>query len=350
MINFNYSKIQKRRDPYIIAEIGVNHECSMNKARRLIFLAKKNGAHAVKFQSYKAHKIASKKSKAYWDTKKEKTKSQYELFSKLDRFNFNEFKILHKYCKKLKIDFLSTPFDLDAVQYLKNLVPVFKVSSSDITNVPLLKKISKTGKPVILSTGASSISEIKFAVKMLRSSKKVKIVLMHCILNYPTIDKNANLKMICHLQKKFKNYVIGYSDHTLPDKDMLNISTAFILGANVIEKHFTLKKNIKGNDHYPSMDAKDLKKITENILKIKNLIGNSKNKTFIKSEIISRREYRRGIIALKNINKNEKFSERNLITLRPEVGIPARFWDKVISKKARKKITVGCDVSWKDIY
>ena len=347
-MNFNYSKI-KKNIPYIIAEVGVNHECSIHRAKKLVFLAKKNGADAVKFQSYKADKIASKKSKAYWDTKKEKAKSQYELFSKFDKFNFDDFKILSQYCRKLKIDFLSTPFDLEAVQYLKNLVPVFKVSSSDITNVPLLRKISEIGKPVILSTGASNISEIKFAIKMLQSSKKIKIVLMHCILNYPTINRNANLKMINHLKKVFKNHIFGLSDHTFPKKKMLNISSAFSLGANVIEKHFTIDKKSKGNDHYHSMDGKDLKVIKENILEIKNLLGNSKNKSFIKTELISRKEARRGIFALKDINKNEKFNSRNLITLRPERGIPAKFWDKVINKKARKKIIAGQSIFWKDL-
>ena len=154
-MNFNFNKIKKSDHPYIIAEIGVNHSCSLNVAKKMILQAKKGGAQAVKFQSYKAEKIAKRNSKAYWDTSKEKTKSQFELFSKYDKFGLNEYKQLANFCKKAEIDFLSTPFDVDVVDQLKNLVPVFKISSSDITNFPLLNKISKTRKPVIISTGAS---------------------------------------------------------------------------------------------------------------------------------------------------------------------------------------------------
>ena len=193
---------KKKIRPYFIAEVGVNHEGSISEAKRLIDQAKEGGADAVKFQTYKASKIAVKKSPSYWDRKKEKTKTQFDLFSKYDKFDAKHYKMLSNYCKRKKIEFLSTPFDLDAVDYLSPLVPLFKVSSSDITNVPLLRKISKKGKTVLLSTGASSEKEIKFAIKNLRYFKKIKIVLMHCILNYPTNNKDANLLMIDHLKKK----------------------------------------------------------------------------------------------------------------------------------------------------
>ena len=145
-MNFNYHRIRKENKFYLIAEIGVNHECSLVKAKKLIKLAKEGGAHAAKFQTYKAHKIVKKNSKAYWDLKKEKTKSQFELFSKLDKFKDKDYRELALYCKKIKIDFLSTPFDLEAVDTLNPLVPVFKVSSSDINNVPLLEKVASKKK------------------------------------------------------------------------------------------------------------------------------------------------------------------------------------------------------------
>ncbi len=343
---FNYLKIKRKKQFYIIAEIGVNHECSISKAKRMIYLAKKNGAHAAKFQTYKARKLASRFSKAYWDTKKEKTKSQFELFSRFDRFDSKEYKILFKYCKKLKIDFLSTPFDLDAVDFLYPLVPAYKVASSDITNVPLLRKISKKGKPVLLSTGASNIREIKFAIRNLQYFKKVKIVLMHCILNYPTKNSNANLLMIKHLKSNFKNLVVGYSDHTLPSKDMINISTAYLLGANVIEKHFTYNKKIKGNDHYHSMDSHDLKKVIDNINLINKICGTSKNKKFLKSEKISRKNARRSIFLKLDVRKNQKLNSNNLITLRPNSGIPSEKWIAVINKKAKKNLKKGHKLEW----
>ena len=139
---FNYEKIKKNNIPYIIAEIGVNHECSMKNAKKLILSAKRGGAHAAKFQTYKAYKIASKNSKSYWDLKQESTKSQFELFSKYDKFNEKDYKELSQFCKKNRIDFLSTPFDLESVDFLYKLMPAYKISSSDITNYPLLEKIS----------------------------------------------------------------------------------------------------------------------------------------------------------------------------------------------------------------
>ena len=166
------------------------------KAKKMILLAKKNGASAAKFQTYKSDTIVSKNSPAYWDLKKEKTKSQYLLFKKYDKFDEKDYIILAKYCKKINIDFLSTPFDSISVDFLKKLVPAFKISSSDITNVQLLRKVAKTKKPIILSTGASNIKDIKFAIKQLQLFGSKKIILLHCILNYPTKDADANLSMI----------------------------------------------------------------------------------------------------------------------------------------------------------
>ena len=345
MTIFDFEKIKKKQQFYMIAEIGVNHECSLKKAKKLISQAKSAGAHAAKFQTYKADKIASKFSKAYWDTSKEKTKSQHQLFSKFDKFTSLDYIILAKYCKKINIDFLSTPFDSISVDFLKKLVPIFKISSSDISNVPLLRKISSIGKPVLLSTGGSNISEIKNAIKNLNFKKKLKNVLMHCILNYPTKDSNANLLMIKHLSNSFKNYPIGYYDHTLPNKKMSNISIAYLMGARVIEKHFTYNKKLKGNDHYHAMDVEDLKKITENIKGIDITLGNSK-KNYLKSEILSRKNARRGIFVAK-IKKNEKITHNKLITLRPNIGIPASDWDKVLNKRAKMDLKKGANLNGK---
>ena len=152
---------------------------------------------------------------------------------------------------------MSTPFDIDAVNFLNPYLNVFKISSSDITNFPLIDEIRKKKKPIILSTGASNLAEIKDALKLITKSVK-KVVLMHCILNYPTKDENANLNMISSLKKEFPECIIGYSDHTLPSNNMQNLLTSYLLGGRVIEKHFTLSKRKKGNDHYHSLDKKDL--------------------------------------------------------------------------------------------
>jgi len=190
-----------RHRPTIIAEVGVNHNCNLNLAKKYIKLCKSAGADAVKFQTYKADKIASKFSPAYWDLKEEKTKSQYELFKKYDKFNYSQYFALFKKCKKLKINYMSTFFDTDTIDQQNNLIKVFKISSSDINNIPLLKKISSKKKHTIISTGASTIKEIKLALRILNLPKN-KICLMHCVLNYPTEDKFANLKFDCHHRNK----------------------------------------------------------------------------------------------------------------------------------------------------
>lgn len=345
---FNYKSIQKNNTTYIIAEIGVNHECSIKTAKKLILLAKKGGADAAKFQTYKAEKIVKKNSRAYWDLRKEKTKSQFKLFSKLDKFQPKDYRNLASYCKKLKIDFLSTPFDLDSVSFLNPLVSLFKISSSDITNIPLIKKIANCRKPIILSTGASNLEEIKSAIKILKKGTK-KIIIMHCILNYPTEDCNANLSMISDLKKNFPQYIIGYSDHTLPNSNMSNLTTAYLLGAKVIEKHFTHNKKLKGNDHYHSMDTKDLKNLSKNIKHINTVLGSIGKKKFIRSEIKSRKFARRSIVVKKDLKKNHRITESDIIALRPNIGIPVENWNKVVGKRTKRTLKKNKTLAMKDL-
>jgi len=332
--------------PYIIAEIGVNHGGSIQLAKKMIYLAKRGGADAAKFQSYKAETIASKNSPAYWDTKKENTKSQFALFKKYDSFTKQDYKTLSSYCKKLGIDFISTPFDHAAVDYLNPLVSFFKVSSSDITNIPLLKKISKKKKPIILSTGASSISEIKNALKVLKSNK---VILMHCILNYPTKNENAHLRMIKGLKKSFPNHLIGYSDHTTPDSSLTSLITAFILGAVVLEKHFTYDKKLSGNDHYHAMDYKNLIEFKKVLSKTYSLIGKNEEKKPIASEGIARKNARRSVVLNKNINAGEKITKNHLICKRPGTGISPIHWGHILGKYAKRKMKIDHILTWSDI-
>ena len=172
MSQINKLFLDKFTEPYILAEAGVNHECSMSNAIKMINLAAKGGANGIKFQYYKAEKITSIYSPAYWDIKKEKTKTQFELFKKYDKFNYKNFKALQSHCKKKKIDFLCTPFDFDSAKELNKLVDVFKISSSDITNKPFIEYISSFNKPIILSTGASNLQEVKRAVSWIALPKK----------------------------------------------------------------------------------------------------------------------------------------------------------------------------------
>ena len=266
---------------YVIAEIGVNHGGDIKLAKELIDLAKKGGAHAAKFQSYKAHKIAAKDSPAYWDTSKEPTESQFELFKKFDSFGPKDYEELAAYCKEVGIDFLSTPFDLEAVDFLNPLQRLIKVASADITNFPLLRKVAASKKPIILSTGCSTIQEIRSAVSELTNHGATEIVLLHCILNYPTSDENANLGMITSLQQEFPNCHIGYSDHTIPSDEMTVLCASYILGARVIEKHFTHDKSLQGNDHYHSMDWEDLQNFIRRANALNSILGYHPNSFFI---------------------------------------------------------------------
>ena len=340
--------IKKNKKPFIIAEVGVNHECSILKAKKMILSAKKAGADAVKFQTYKAELIASKNSPAYWDTKKEKSKNQYELFKKYDQLNLEDYQELYNFCYQNKILFASTPFDLEAVDLLDPLLRFYKISSSDVTNFPLIEKISKKNKPVILSTGASSIEEIAEAIKLIKKNLNKELVIMHCILCYPTKNEDANLGMIKDLEKKFDNCIIGYSDHTLPDKKMSNLMTAFLLGARVIEKHFTLNKKIKGNDHYHSMDSKDLKEFNKQISKKLTIIG-SYEKKVIPNEKKSKKYARRSLVLKNSLKKNQIIKKNNLIAKRPGTGISPINLKLILGKKINKNLSEDHILTWNDV-
>jgi sialic acid synthase SpsE len=342
---------------YIIAEIGVNYYDIAKKeritpfdaAKLMIAKAKEGGADAVKFQSYKAETLASINSPSYWDTSKEPTKSQYELFKKFDKFGFEEYKKLSDYCNQLHIDFLSTPFDFESVDYLDNLVKYFKVASADITHHPLLKKIAEKNKPIFLSTGASTIKEIKEAIDVIKNvNSDLKIVLMHCVLSYPTKNSDANLKRIIHLKENFKGFEIGYSDHTPPDENMIILSTAYILGAKIIEKHFTLDKTLPGNDHYHAMDVEDLVNFRKNLLIIDELLSKDE-KDYLQIEKISRKNARRSIVSKRNIGKGEILRREDFSFKRPGTGISPTEIDRVVGKKLFRNLQKDQILNWEDL-
>lgn len=330
---------------YFIAEIGVNHEGNYNLAKKIILEAKKSGANAIKLQSYKAEKIASKYATSYWDRQEEIENNQLKLFKKFDGLNYEDYNKLIELCRNIKIDFIVTPFDTESVVFFKEKVKFFKISSSDITNYLLLEKISKTKKKIILSTGASTFDEINDALKIFKSYPKENIKLLHCILNYPTKRYNANLNMIDHLKKL--GYEVGISDHTKP-KDSHNVLLyAYAKGARIIEKHFTYNKSKKGNDHYHSFDWRDLKKFKKNITDLNHILGRSL-KTFIKSEVPSRHHARRSLFYIKNLSKHSKLSKRDLISLRPATGIPPKNYNQIIGKRLNYNVEEGQIVKMKD--
>jgi sialic acid synthase SpsE len=341
----NPERIQVFR-PYIIAEAGVNHEGNMDLAKRLIDEAKEGGAHAIKFQSYKAETIASKDSPSYWDTSKEPTKSQYELFKKYDKFWKKEFETLKEYCDQTKITFLSTPFDVESAAFLNPLMDTFKISSSDITNKPFIEFICDFDKPIILSTGASDLSEIEQAVGWI-AKKGNSLGLLHCVLNYPTENNNANLAMILDLIKKFPLHRIGYSDHTLPE-DMKTLETAVLLGASILEKHFTHDKTLPGNDHYHAMDKNDLGIFNQNLDHLFELLGEEEKRS-LPVEDSARKNARRSLVARRHIPAGVKIQLEDITWKRPATGISPSEIDKIINSKTAKDISEDTILQWSDI-
>ncbi len=329
--------------PYIIAEAGVNHEGSMEIAKRLINEAKEGGADAIKFQTYKAETIASKDSPSYWDTTKEPTKSQYELFKKHDRFWKNEMQELKTYCDAVGIEFMSTPFDVESASFLNDMMDVFKISSSDITNKPFIEHICSFGKPIILSTGASHLHEIQEAVSWIEA-KGNPLALLHCVLNYPTPDKNANLGMILGLKKAFPDKIIGYSDHTLPKK-MKVCEMAALLGSVIIEKHFTHDKTLPGNDHYHAMDKTDLKFLRDNLEETLEILGCFNVET-LEAEAPARKNARRSLVATIDIPKGKVIERSHLTFKRPAHGISPKYIDEIIGKTAAVNINDDDVLQW----
>ncbi len=329
--------------PFIIAEAGVNHEGRMDLAKRLVDEARQGGADAIKFQTYKAGKIASRHSPAYWDTDKEPTSSQYELFRKYDQFGEEEFREIKAYCDETGIEFLSTPFDVDAAEYLNGMMSVFKISSSDITNKPFIQDMAKYGKPLLLSTGASTLAEIAEAVSWIEPFG-VPLALLHCVLNYPTPDANATLGSIPILCRHFPQHIIGYSDHTEPG-DMKTLEVAALLGARILEKHFTFDKTLPGNDHYHAMDKEDLKRFRASMDRIRQLVGPIALGALDaeKPAIINAR---RSLVAIRRIPAGKVITREDLTWKRPAHGISPRDIDAVLGMKARADIDEDTVLRW----
>lgn len=330
--------------PFIVADVGVNHENDLNLAKRMIREAAQGGADAVKFQTYKAERIAARNSPAYWAT----GESQYEYFQKYDRFSEEDYFELAEYARKRNIIFMSTPFDFQAADFLDELMPAFKISSSDITNIPFIRHLAAKNKPVFLSTGASTIAEISEAVTAIEEEGNNQLVILHCVLSYPTKYEDANLNMILHLKRKFPDFLVGLSDHTLPDENMLVLTVGALLGAKVIEKHFTFDKSLEGNDHYHSMNLNDLEKLVRNLGLMRKVLGKTRKKP-LETERPARKYARRSIVAKTAIQKGTKITEDMLDFKRPGTGISPRLLQMLIGRTARKKIEQDEIIKWEHV-
>lgn len=310
----------KHGSEYIIAEVGVNHECNIDRAKKQIELAASGKADGVKFQVYKADDLAIKDSPSYWDLNEESSTNQHQLFSRFDSLGRTDYEQLAEHCRLNSVDFLATPFDVNCVEWLRHLVPFFKIASADITNKPLLEAVGSSGLPVVLSTGASEVKEIERAVDFLEKLGVPELCICHCILSYPTDYKDANLDMISDLTDAFPGRTIGYSDHTKIDKECLVLPYARAFGARVFEKHFTDDKSAKGNDHYHSMDMHDLLRIRANFEFLGQLVGASK-KGVIPAEAISRTHARRSLVFTADLPAGHVVKRSDLGSKRPGSGI-----------------------------
>ncbi len=331
----------KNRQFVLIAEVGVNYYdiavkeniTPMEAAKLMICKAKEAGIHAVKFQTYKAETLAAKASPSYWDTTEEPTTSQYELFKKFDSFGYREYKELKEYADSLEIEFLSTAFDYESADYLDELMQVYKISSSDLSNLPFIEHQAKKNKPILMSVGASELTEIEAAIDAIRKHNDQMIVLMHCVLEYPTPFADANLNKITSLARQFPDLVIGYSDHTKPTDDCDVIKTAYNLGALCVEKHYTLDKTLTGNDHYHGMDPEDAKRILSGIAYLDIIRGSGEVKC-LETEQTARKNARRSIVSATVIPEGTVITEEMLTFKRPGTGISPSNISEIIGMTA----------------
>jgi len=324
----------------IIAEAGVNHNGSLELAKKLVDVAATAGADYVKFQTFKAEKLVGKdvrKAGYQQQNMNDEDGTQFSMLKKLELSESMHYELI-SYCQSRGIKFLSTAFDIEGIDLLENLqVDLFKIPSGEITNKPYLQYIAKKRKPVILSTGMANIEEIRNALDVLISGgvSKGQITVLHCSTEYPTPMENVNLKAMLSIQDEF-DIKVGYSDHTLG----IEIPVAAVtLGATVIEKHFTLDKTLPGPDHKASLEPEELKSMVKAIRNVEQALSGSGKKEPSAEEIKNMKVVRKSIVASKNIQKGDVFSAENMDVKRPGTGISPMLWDEVIGYKAKRFFT-----------
>ena len=346
--NFSIGKTQVgiNSKAFIVAEISANHDQKIDKALRLVREAKKAGANAIKLQTFKPESLTIKTDEQ--DLKPSKTpwskyKSRYELFKKAS-LPWEWHKKIYNEARKNKLEIFSSPFDIDAVKFLKKINSVaYKIASPEITDTNLINSAAKTKKPIIISTGAAKISDIKKVIKILKLNKNSKLILLKCIAEYPADPKDLNLKTIAYMRKKFK-CLIGFSDHTLGIGASIAATT---LGACVIEKHLKLENDNTSIDSFFSVTPSQFKKMVKEIRDAENSIGRVSFSLGKNQKIIL--ESRRSLYASKNIKKGEKFTNSNVRSVRPGYGLHPEFLKKIIKKKSAKNILKGSPLKLKYI-
>lgn len=317
---------------FIVAEIGMNHNGDVELGKKIIKEAAICGVDAVKFQHFKTENFISRD---FADFKK---REKYEL-------GCNETQTLFNYARKNGVEFFSTPFDDSSVKLLNNIgVPVFKIASADITNIPLLRKVAKIGKPILFSTGYSTVSEIFKAYETLKESGASQLGILHCVASYPTEDKDVNLSNITSLRRIFPENPIGFSDHS-SDFELIP-SVAVATGACIIEKHFTIDRNLPGYDHKMSLDPEMMKKMVRNIRRVEKAIGEPRNKTgVIESEKTRKDKARRYLYWAKSGKKGEKITREHIIAKRSGTrGVSCYYYDELRNRKFNENVEADTKV------
>jgi len=320
---------------FVIAEAGVNHNGDLDMAKHLVDVAADAGANAVKFQTFKADKLVSQMApKAAYQIETTGTgESQLEMIRKLE-LSYDNFHTLYRYCKEKGILFLSTPFDKDSADFLEVLgVPAFKIPSGEITNLPFLAYLAEKGKPLILSTGMSTLGEVETAVGVIRSCGNPPLALLHCVSNYPANPVDANLRAMRTMEMAF-GIPVGFSDHTLGIEIPL---AAVALEACIIEKHFTLDRTLPGPDHRASLEPSELSAMVQGIHKIESALGDGLKRPAA-SEDDSAAVARRSLVAAQEIPAGTVITEAMIAILRPGTGMPPVMRDWVIGRRARHHI------------
>lgn len=339
------SNFKKNGECFIIAEAGVNHNGDIEIAKKLIDAAKEADVDAIKFQTFNTESLVTENTpKAAYQETLTKYKSQFDMLKALE-LSFEEHIILKEYCDKRGIIFLSTPFDFDSVDLLGYLdIPIYKVSSGDLVNLPLLKYIGSKNKPVILSTGMSNLGEVEQAVDCIKEIGNSSIALLQCSSSYPTSYKNVNLRAMLTMKDAFK-LPVGYSDHTLG----IEISLAAVsMGARIIEKHFTLNTRMEGPDHNVSLEPKELAMLVNGIRNIEMALGDGIKKCN-EEERQNREVSRKSIIAKCDIKRGQYIIEDLLEFKRPEKGISVFYADAIIGKETLRDIKKGEFIYWEDL-
>lgn len=323
-------------NPFIIAEIGHNHQGNTKRAKDLILAAKKAGASAVKFQKRNNKTLFTKK---FYDSSYDNPNSFAKTYGKHREFlelSKKQFKELIKFSKKIKIELFATPFDVESVKFLESInLKCYKIASADLRNTILQKEVAKTKKPIFLSTGGGTLKDVERAVRNIMSINK-NLAILHCTASYPCKIDDMNLNIIKTFLKKFPKNLIGISDH---ENGIDAASIAYMLGARVFEKHFTLNRGDKGTDNSFSLEPQGLEKLVRNIRRIPKMMGGKEKKILI-SEKEPIRKMSKSIVAKKNIIKNQIIKNDDLTIKSPGGGLNPFEWDKIIGKKAKKLIKI----------